>query len=54
VKLLPATSEDFPSPVRRPGYSVLENQHAMDLGIDVMPEWRESLRSYLSELDLST
>jgi dTDP-4-dehydrorhamnose reductase len=47
VELLPATSEDFPSPVRRPGYSVLDNSELREQGLDVMPEWREDLRSYL-------
>ena len=54
VTLSPATSVDFPSPVRRPAYSVLGNGYLREQGIDVMPEWRDSLRSYLSELSPST
>jgi len=48
VKLLPATSEDFPSPVKRPEYSVLENKHLQDQGLDIMAPWREALRTYLA------
>jgi len=48
VALLPATSEDFPSPVKRPDYSVLQNKHLADQGLDMMPPWREALRSYLA------
>jgi dTDP-4-dehydrorhamnose reductase len=51
VRLLPATSEDFPSPVRRPSYSVLENDRLQALDLDVMPHWRDALRRYLEDLD---
>ena len=54
VNLLPATSIDFPSPVRRPSYSVLENANLQQQGIDIMPKWRDSLRSYLQQLQGST
>ena len=49
VRLLPATSLDFPSAVRRPSYSVLNNVRLREQGLDVMPEWRESLRKYLAD-----
>ena len=47
VTLREATSTDFPSPVRRPSYSVLENKHAQDQGLDIMPPWQDALRAYL-------
>lgn len=47
VKLTPTTSKEFQSPVRRPAYSVLENRHAQDQGLDIMPHWREGLKAYL-------
>ncbi|NIA15855.1 MAG: dTDP-4-dehydrorhamnose reductase [Nitrospiraceae bacterium] len=46
--LLEATSDDFPSPVKRPGYSVLENAHLQAQGLDVMPHWRDALKAYLA------
>lgn len=45
-----ASSGDFPVKVPRPSYSVLANQRLQDLGIDLMPSWRESLRSFLEEV----
>lgn len=49
VTLHEATSSDFPSPVKRPAYSVLENRRLKEQGLDIMPEWQDGLRSYLSE-----
>lgn len=48
VVLKDATSADFPSPVKRPSYSVLENKRLQDQGIDVMPPWRDALKEYLN------
>lgn len=48
--LIPEHAAGFPSPVRRPAYSVLENRHAQQQGLDIMPSWREALRAYLAEL----
>jgi dTDP-4-dehydrorhamnose reductase len=50
VRLLPTRSIDFPSTVRRPSYSVLDNWRLREQGLDIMPEWRESLRYYLDDL----
>ncbi len=49
VKLLPATSADFPAKVPRPPYSVLDNKHLRDCGLDIMPDWKQCLRAYLKE-----
>ncbi|MFO7974570.1 MAG: dTDP-4-dehydrorhamnose reductase [Candidatus Hydrogenedentota bacterium] len=46
VQLEKATSDDFPSTVQRPDYSVLDNKHLRDQGLDVMPAWREGLTEY--------
>lgn len=48
VTLSPTTSAAFQSPVRRPAYSVLENKHAQDQGLDIMPPWRDALKDYLA------
>jgi dTDP-4-dehydrorhamnose reductase len=47
ANLLPASSKDFPSPVKRPDYSVLLNKHLRDQGLDIMPHWRDALRDYV-------
>ncbi len=49
VNLIPISSDEFPSGVVRPKYSVLENRNLRALGINNMPHWRNSLRAYLSE-----
>ena len=49
VKLLPATATDFPAKVPRPRYSVLDNARLRKYGLDIMPEWKECLKSYLME-----
>jgi dTDP-4-dehydrorhamnose reductase len=49
VKLTPASSADFPAKVPRPRYSVLDNKHLRAAGLDIMPPWKDCLRSYLKE-----
>jgi len=48
ANLQPTTASEFQSPVKRPSYSVLENKHAKEQGLDAMPHWREGLKAYLS------
>ena len=52
VDLVAATSEDFPSPVKRPDFSVLDNKHLRDQGLDIMPHWRDALRAYLEKYEV--
>lgn len=42
-----ATVADFPSPVKRPQYSVLENARMKRIGVPTLPHWREALVSFL-------
>ncbi len=42
-----ASVTDFPSGVRRPFYSVLENARYNALGGEPMPDWRTALRQFL-------
>lgn len=51
VTLLEATQADFPSPVRRPDYSILGNARLEAQGLDVMPHWRDALREYLTVME---
>ena len=46
--VVPVSSKEYPSEVRRPAYSVLANAHLQSLGLDQMPHWHESLRSYFA------
>ncbi len=50
VCLREATCADFPSAVRRPDYSVLDNANLRSQGLDIMPHWREALRDYLAQV----
>lgn len=50
VKLLPTTSAEFQSTVRRPSYSVMENANAKAQNLDIMPPWRDALKAYLADV----
>lgn len=44
------TSDEFPSPVKRPAYSVLDN-YMLRLTTDfVFADWREAIKEYITEL----
>ena len=49
-EILPCRSEEFPSPVRRPAYSVLDKSRIQAaLGLEI-PDWRDGLRRCLASL----
>lgn len=48
ANLTAVDGSEFPSPVRRPGYSVLSKNKLRSAGIRI-PEWRDGLRRYLAE-----
>jgi len=45
--LSPCTTADYPTPARRPAYSVLDGTHRAALGTDLMPTWEEALLELL-------
>ena len=47
IVVTPIASSDWPSPVARPPYSVLDCSKLADLGI-VLPDWREGIADYLA------
>ena len=47
ANLSPTTSSAYPTPARRPRYSVLENQRLKELGLNRMLPWRDALAEYL-------
>ncbi len=47
VCLHEAGPDEFPAKVPRPGYSVLENGRLKEIGINVMPHWRDGLHRFL-------
>jgi dTDP-4-dehydrorhamnose reductase len=52
VRVIPATSEQFPTRARRPFYSVLSNYHLKLVGMEDMREWRSALKDYLKEKNI--
>ncbi|MFC1667996.1 dTDP-4-dehydrorhamnose reductase [Chlamydiota bacterium] len=52
VEVLPVSSTEFPSKVRRPGYSVLENTHLKKINCSFMRPWQEALTEYVSRAHL--
>ena len=49
-RVRPLTSEDFPSKVKRPKYSVLDQSAWSKVGMETMPEWREALKEVFPEI----
>ena len=45
------TSEEYPTPARRPRYSVLDTTHAESLLGEPLPEWKGALDRFLSVLE---
>jgi len=50
VRLAPVASSDYPRPERRPANSVLDNLMLRAQGLDVMPEWKDSLSRHIDEI----
>src|SRR5439155_23280273 len=48
-QLQPQTTGQSGAKARRPAYSVLENRKLKELGIDLMPDWMQSLSDYLAD-----
>ena len=43
-RVIPVTSQEFPSKVLRPSYSVLDHSSWSKVGLQPMSDWREALR----------
>lgn len=50
TQVQPVPSSTFPSPARRPAYSVLDNYLLKCEGIGLPADWRDALRRYLGEI----
>jgi dTDP-4-dehydrorhamnose reductase len=49
VRVKGLSSEEWPSPTRRPAYSALRSRWLELQGLPPLREWREALKSYLEE-----
>ncbi len=50
TRILPISTQEFPSKVVRPAYSVLSNGSLHDIGLR-LPQWDDSLEALVAELD---
>lgn len=48
-RILPITTDQYPTPARRPGYSVLSNALLNRIFDVQLPDWREQLRSVFAD-----
>jgi dTDP-4-dehydrorhamnose reductase len=44
ARVLPTTTDQYPTPAKRPAYSVLSPRAWQEAGLPAMPEWRASLK----------
>ncbi len=51
VKVRPLTTAEYPSPAKRPAYSVLDNEKARKAGY-AMAHWKDALAEYLAEEEM--
>ncbi len=49
VKVNPVPGSRFPLPAPRAQSSGIENKRLLSMGLDIMPEWKDSLRQYVGE-----
>jgi len=47
AKVRPCTTEEYPTPARRPKNSILENHRLKREGISIMPNWREDIERFV-------
>lgn len=48
-RVQPITTADYPTPARRPTYSVLSNKAWVEAGLTALPDWRDALRRAFAE-----
>lgn len=53
INLAPCTTADYPTPAKRPAYSVLDNSKIQAVGITPHRPFPESLLEFVSQLDLA-
>ena len=49
--VVPISSSDYPSRVKRPSYSVLSNESSLKCGLKPMPNWQDAVDRFLQYLD---
>lgn len=49
IKVIPVTSDRFPLPAPRAVSEAMENRNLKMIGLDIMPDWKVSLKKYVDE-----
>jgi dTDP-4-dehydrorhamnose reductase len=49
-RFIPCSSEEFPTPTKRPLNSILENARLKELGINLFKDWKEELKQAMPSL----
>lgn len=49
ARIIPVKTDEYKSPARRPHYSVLENKHLNEIGLNLMRHWEATIPDYLRE-----
>jgi dTDP-4-dehydrorhamnose reductase len=47
IPVLPCTSDEYPTPAKRPANSILENRQLKTEGLNIMPNWQKDLDAFL-------
>jgi len=50
VDMEPCLTSEFPRPAPRPAWSALENRRLKENGLNLMRDWREALKQFMTEL----
>jgi len=50
-RVRPCSTEEFPTPARRPACSILRDERTAALGLALRPHWREALARYVAWLE---
>lgn len=48
--LIPCSTDEYPTKAARPAYSVLDSERLKGLGLDRLPDWRDSLPAVVDEI----
>ncbi|MBW2077195.1 MAG: dTDP-4-dehydrorhamnose reductase [Deltaproteobacteria bacterium] len=47
IPVFPCTSDEYPTPAKRPANSILENRQLKTEGLNIMPSWQKDLDTFL-------